>query len=794
MSTNPTITHVMQPVLPGHLAVVTVGAMSDDVTIYLHRIKNSAADLPGGEPGAAGNGTPLKIVQRKGDCVTVDIPRGTFGALAFSLSQEFDPATAVVVNTPRLDWTYPERATATPDAEFRIMGRNMVAANHYRTKDPANPVSYGGLRHDKTRVVARREGSRRFIEIPVKASSGYEARLEIPRSLKPGVYEFFAHNGHGGPLGWSPPLRVHVEAPVQWPNKIFRVDDLLGTSVSDDDAIARALEAAEQNGGGIVLLGPRVYALHRTIVMPRYTVLRGAGSGRTLLQLPTSNGPRQPFVAITGDGDFTVEDLRVFSLYAPMLVCAPQFTPETFEAAFGVPFDFVPGKRAQNVTVRRCHLIMRINSHEDRRVDNDDDRYKEFVRAYTLSQGQGVGGFTAITFRGDGLEVTDNTIYGGGSGVILHGSTACRVANNVIEIGPAGHGIYAMGHLDWPPGPPRVNGGAPVEGSYCKQIVIEDSEVSGYSQTARDGVYLMYGVEKSHVARNRIANIESTFDAEGLGLHLWSARWNHAGLEMESPTRGRIIDPTEEIKYECLDGAQIEIVDGHGIGQLRRILQRDGDFVELDAPWAYPPDATSKIAYTSPPLFSQVTLVDNTIFNTGANLIMWGSTNDCVVDGNRLADGPHLGIWSVRVEGDQKVWGGAAFVSVINNVNEMGWIAPRDADLPNILLSTGQGAIGNPSCTFGDSEKGSYDFLGLVIRNNATINNSGIFFRKTFPMYGSTERWVVNDYGVVIEGNHCRDSRVGVVIEQGAAVVERDNTFERVDHEVIWAVAAPIGS
>jgi hypothetical protein len=55
---------------------------------------------------------------------------------------------------------------------------------------------------------------------------------------------------------------------------------------------------------------------------------------------------------------------------------------------------------------------------------------------------------------------------------------------------------------------------------------------------------------------------------------------------------------------------------------------------------------------------------------------MWGCTNDCVVDGNRLADGPHLGVWSVRVQGDQKVWGGAAFVSVINNVNEMGWIDP----------------------------------------------------------------------------------------------------------------------
>jgi len=46
---------------------------------------------------------------------------------------------------------------------------------------------------------------------------------------------------------------------------------------------------------------------------------------------------------------------------------------------------------------------------------------------------------------------------------------------------------------------------------------------------------------------------------------------------------------------------------------------------------------------------------------------------------------------------------------------------------------------------------------------------------------------VLRDHGVVIEGNHCQDSRVGVVIEKGSAVVERRNTFTRVDHKVVVA-------
>jgi hypothetical protein len=44
-------------------------------------------------------------------------------------------------------------------------------------------------------------------------------------------------------------------------------------------------------------------------------------------------------------------------------------------------------------------------------------------------------------------------------------------------------------------------------------------------------------------------------------------------------------------------------------------------------------------------------------------------------------------------------------------------------------------------------------------------------------MYGSDDAWVLHDYGVIIEANLCKDSRVGVVIEKGAAAVQRRNKF-----------------
>jgi hypothetical protein len=506
-----------------------------------------------------------------------------------------------------------------------------------------------------------------------------------------------------------------------------------------------------------------------------------------MIRLPDGGGPKPPYVAITGDGDFVVENLRIISVYAPMLITAPTFLADSYDDAWHIPFDFAKGKRARNVTIRNCYLLMRPASHEDRRVDNDGGKFKALIQAWSLSQGQGTGGFSAVSLRGEDLLIEGNRIFGGGACVMMYGCTSARVAGNILEIGPTGHGVYAMGHLSWENARKEVNCGAPIEGNICKQIVIEDNEVTGYSQTARDGVYLMYGVEKSIVARNHIHDIHAVFDAEGLGMHLWSGRWPGASVKMETPTRGRIVDPSGIVTYECLDGAQIEIVGGEGMGQLRRILKREGDSVELEEPWAFEPTERSQVVYTAPPLFNKIVLVDNRIYNTGANLIMWGCNNDVIVDGNRLADGPQLGIWSVRVQGDQKVWGGSAFVMAINNKYDEGWIAPPPGKEDDALLATGGGNIGNPSCTFADSEKMGYDFLGIVMRGNAVVNNSSLNFRKTFPQYGSDEPWVVHDYGVVIEGNHCEDGRVGVVIEKGAAVVERGNRFKRVGKQVAWA-------
>ena len=106
------VTQVMQPVVPGTYAVVTVGGMADGTKLYAHSIANRKPGLPGDTPAksAVSPPRPLPIVQRTGECVTVDFPRGEYRAFAISASRSFSPSSAFIANRPRLDWHYPSQA------------------------------------------------------------------------------------------------------------------------------------------------------------------------------------------------------------------------------------------------------------------------------------------------------------------------------------------------------------------------------------------------------------------------------------------------------------------------------------------------------------------------------------------------------------------------------------------------------------------------------------------------------------------------------------------------------------
>lgn len=793
------VTHVMEPVLPGTLAVMTVGGAEECTRIFAFRLANGPSKAPGlGGTKTASAAFELSVVQRRDEVFTLDIPKGEYSLLAVQADDHFQPASAWIANRPRIDWS--DYARAECGASFRLIGRNLVAANQYPPANPRNPRSYGGFHKGKTKCVARPASGARdaFFTIPVTQSSCYEAHLAIPAGLKPGDYDLFVHNGLGGALGWSAPFRVTIQAKALWPDKVFRVDDYLADTGNVDDAIAAALNAAKKNRGGIVEFAAKIYPITRTLFVPPRTVVRGAGRDRTMIRLPMGEGPKPPYVAIAGDNDFVVEDLRIQAVHSLVLVCAPSTAVAAMEKGLGTDEPFIErpphkegeafedlspervtqfgGRRARNVTVRRCHLVQHILGGRMRRKDKKNlDRVVE----YMLTGRQVQGGYTSILIRGDNITIRDNLIHAGSNAIVMPQTTHAVISGNRLSVGAAGTGIYFDGKLVWPKDFPK-GGGAKIVDSYAREILIEDNEIAGHSEFTRNLIMIYAGSENIHFARNYLHDIPPTTDGESFLTHLWPARWMKPRIRMTGPTTGRIIDPEGEVTHECLEGAFIDVVDGKGIGQLRRVIKRKGDRFEIEKPWLFNPDESSRIVFTAPPPFRNMTLIDNRLCESPINIILYGYTHDVVIDGNHVSDGPGITLWSMRIAADQKVWGGLAYTSIINNVTERDWTTvagAEDSTIPFGIIFIGSNYRGVAD---------GYDILGLVVRNNRMANNSGLQLKLSFPSGVEGVPWRVRDYAMVIERNHCEDSYLGMALEKGASLTLRANTSRHVAQPLKW--------
>ena len=773
------VTHVMEPVLPGTLAVVTVGGGKEQTRVFAFRLANGPSKTPGsGRMKPVSAAFELPVVQRRDEVLTTDIPKGEYALLAIQTEEKFHAAKAWIANRPRIDWS--DHSEAEAGIPFRLIGRNFVAANRYPAANPRDPRSYGGFVKGNTRCVACLAGGaqKRFVPISVTQSSCYEAYLAMPKNLRPGDYDLFVHNGLGGALGWSEPFRIAVQSPSVWPHDVFRVDDYLAGTTTVDDAIAAALTAAERNRGGIVEFAAKVYPITRTLVVPRRTLLRGAGMEKTMIRLPAGEGPKPPYVAIAGDGDFVVEDMRIQAVHCPALICAPRVAAETWQQGCDIA-DRFEGQRARNVTVRRCHLVTHILGGRMRRKDKEQlDR----VIKYMLNGLQSLGGYYGILIRGSDITIQDNVILGGGNCIGLKHADHVVISGNRMAVGAAGTGIFCDGRLVWPE-PRSGERGAKIIGHYSRELLIEDNELKGVSEFTRNLIMIYAGSENIHLARNDIHDIPPTTDGESFLTHLWPARWMKPRIRMTGPTTGLIIDPEGEVKHECLDGSFIDVVDGKGIGQLRRVIKRKGDRFEIEKPWLFNPDESSKIVFSAPPPFRNMTLIDNRFSESPINIILYGYTHDAVIDGNHVSNGPGITLWSLRVWAAQKVWGGLAYISVINNKVDRDWTTvagQEDSTTPFGITFIGSNDRGIPD---------GYDLLGLIVRNNRLSNNSGLRLKLTFPSGVEGVPWRVREYGLVIERNHCEDSHIGMAIEKGARVTIRNNTTRRVAQPIKWGEA-----
>ncbi len=179
-----------------------------------------------------------------------------------------------MINHPHAWWVGPK--TAYPGDTVSVFGRNLSHDNG--TTDAWIYLTDGAT----------------GMWLTPTAVSPNRVSFTIPTTLSVGTYEVWAHNGHGGDLGWSEPLDITVElAPDFDGGTTYDVTSFgaVGDGVTDDtDAINAAILATRTTGAtysgpvNTLYFPAGVYMISDVILSATRLHIRGAGMDQTIIR------------------------------------------------------------------------------------------------------------------------------------------------------------------------------------------------------------------------------------------------------------------------------------------------------------------------------------------------------------------------------------------------------------------------------------------------------------------------------------------------------------------------------
>ncbi|MDF2836359.1 MAG: hypothetical protein K0Q63_1999, partial [Paenibacillus sp.] len=116
-----------------------------------------------------------------------------------------------------------------------------------------------------------------------------------------------------------------------------------------------------------------------------------------------------------------------------------------------------------------------------------------------------------------------------------------------------------------------------------------------------------------------------------------------SGLNVTVSADRALVMPIAMYSYPAL-----QIIDGTGLGQLRKVTGISGNTITVDRAWDKMPDSTSKWTLITPN--EHTTAYNNTITDNDKGIWLFGNAYDSVVADNRFLDSEGVFIWSVNVK------------------------------------------------------------------------------------------------------------------------------------------------
>lgn len=537
----------------------------------------------------------------------------------------------VIVNNPQVELLlHDDGDYATPNGWVKLGGYNLSVQNS------AEKISVMIMDDRGQRTLL--DNSQ--IEVDTEENNGVSNDYYLMvhfNHLAPGKYQIMVHNGYGGNYGWSRPFDFTVKAQAEneiWRAKgTFNVRDFgaVGDSKTNDTAaIMRAIDAAVQNGGGMVYF-PSLsngkaagYRITQPLIVGENVSLVGDGGDKSYIFYHGFLDTEQQEYFISYEKNFEIADLQLVCQTNPFEQILKRSTKKDVEG----------GK----VYIKNCYFL------------------NDYTGVTSGSQSMCMQGYTDAT-----AQAYVNAQWAGKNNAFIKGSTSIeetyitldnskitlvRACNSDLHIHAYAKYLYFTGTDMTDYGTEWNN----FKGSICG--VVEDCSVDYIS-----GQTLYRNIENS----DRTHNNRELFLCDGgltkVGLRIQPLILTYSEEDyqniLESELEGLNAQKKEELlsdvksyvskhagqtyrflNYNPSKNGYLYITYGQGSGQIRKIdnLTKIGSYTyfTVDEPFAVTPNRSSEAAFSL--TTGRKTFVNNATFSNGNLVGPYGAFADIVLD------------------------------------------------------------------------------------------------------------------------------------------------------------------
>ncbi len=717
---TPVVFWASDPIGPNETALLFGDGLGPNTSAEGWMLPDEPVSAPPATPAtfALTHGQRLEVLQASPLCAKVLLP-ATWkpGMYAVRLRTSAGQSAPVYLNRTEVWWWLGEPGhVAAPGGDIRVFGKNLGSS-----------------------VVAWLAGHGKVTALPnitFKAGDAldYQATFYVTPDTPAGDYQLWVHNGHGGPLGFSRPLAVHVAQPDAWPTTRFDVVacGAVGDGVADDTAaLAAALAKAGAAGGGVVYVPSGRYKITAKLVVPPKTVLRG--EKRELVWLIVPKELAEIDAVLAGDGDFAVEDLSIVSQTAKRLIVCPDY-----KTVYDKPWGRVPEDHlGHNAHLRRLRLHHLRYAH--RIQGKDDPRRQEEV------------GPSTVLLAGPDMELSDCEVVSPGMPLVLIDALHGAISRNRLDTGRNGwYGIWG-----------------------AEETVFEDNEIQGRDLEGS------YGGVQGKAARMLFAgnHFHDAYGDEREAL-TFDTPYHPTWMGRAASAVGTTLVTAEydgrpkTWKPGALAGQACMIAFGKGLGQYLRIADNTETALTLAEPWAVAPDATSHVVVR--PDKSQVVIAGNTFSDASAAVQLYAQSFGFIIDNNGAErTGGMYGIgWDAIDQRQRRRYSTCCFNQWLNNTLTEGFIYQQGAFANGVM---------GPCAAGGKLDPPTVVAIGNIVRNNHLEDHQTIGAMYFAPHPLNVPKSSAGYFGrdTILENNKITDTDVAIdVYPRYLDTLLRNNTVD----------------